>query len=74
MSSNFEWQNFQTREQISDRLREAESHRFAQSGLEKRRFSLRFMKVPAVLLEANAKVVDFFRNGIKILQKFDVKV
>ena len=74
MSSNFEWQNFQTREQISDRLREAESHRFAQSGFEKKRFSLRFMKVPAILLKSNAKVVDFFKNGIKILQKLDFKV
>ena len=74
MSSNFEWQNFQTREKIRNRLREAESHRFAQSGVEKRRLSLRFMRVPAILLKFSAKVVNFISNGIKILQKLDVKV
>ena len=74
MSSNYEWQNFETRERIEDRFREAKSHRLIKSGVEKRRFPRSFNQMLSTLEMSTAKIVDYFINGIKFLQKNIVKV
>lgn len=73
MSSNYEWNNFQTRERIDNRLREAESHRLTKSGGEKRTLSISFNWILVLLEESKVKIVGYFSNGIKLLQKHDVK-
>ena len=74
MSSNYEWQNFETRERIEDRLREAKSHRLFKSGVDNRRSPRLFNQMLNILEISIAKIFDYFINGIKFLQRNIVKV
>ena len=74
MSSNYDWQNFQTLERIDNRLREAETHRLTKSGVEKRTLSISFNWILGLLEKSKVNIVGCFGNGIKLLQKHDVKV
>jgi hypothetical protein len=74
MSSNYEWQNFETRERIEDRLRDAKSHRLIKSGVEKRRFPQSINQMLTILEMSIAKIFDYLIYGIKFLQRNIVKI
>jgi hypothetical protein len=63
MSSNYEWQKFQTAERIGALLREAENHRLAEQCSKDRRFQISISRIARLLVTGAANAVRSVVTG-----------
>lgn len=57
MPNNFAWQEFQTKERIEARLREADNHRLAKQSTKNRRFQISISKIARLHVIRAATIV-----------------